>query len=182
MLTNVEYKVTESEIVSLELAKKQLRIELDYEEEDDLIQSYIDTAVEYAEVFTGGSLREKEMIMTRDSFESPIVFEAFPLKEITDVKYLPADGGVELTMLADDYKLTKQTEKNYQLRFRNETPATVKSFEAVTISLKLGYTEIPKPIIQAILLKITDMYERREDRSEVVSTVGDGLLRAYKKY
>jgi hypothetical protein len=63
-------------------------------------------------------------------------------------------------------------------------PAVDERFDAITVTIKIGYAvnKTPKPIVQAILLQIADMYERREDRTEVVATTAMSLLRPYKKY
>jgi hypothetical protein len=70
------------------------------------------------------------------------------------------------------------------LRFREQLPELANRFDAVTITVKVGFVsgKVPKPIQQAILLKIADMYERRDDRAEVISTTSQALLRPYKKF
>jgi uncharacterized phiE125 gp8 family phage protein len=183
MNTDVSYSTDGTlEVLTLVQAKKQLRIEADFTDEDDLIQSYIDAAVEVSEKFIGGHILPKIMTIKADSFTNPLVFEAFPLKEVTSVKYFPADGSAEATMDPGEYALTKDSEKVFRLRFKNTLPETAVQYDAVTYSIKVGMTVIPKPIIQAIKLQLADMYERREDRAEIMTTAADRLLRPYKKY
>lgn len=182
MLTNVQFTPSSLAVVTVAQAKKQLRIEADFTDEDDLIQSYIDAAVANCENFIGGHIIPGELVISYDKFESPVVFEAFPLKTITSVKYFTAD--VETTLDAAKYSLTKQSEKVFKLRFKEDTPSTDTRFDAVTITVACGFAgnAIPKPIIQAIKLQIADMYEIREDRKELLSTAAMSLLRPYKKY
>jgi uncharacterized phiE125 gp8 family phage protein len=183
MQTDITF-VTDGEkvVVTLAQAKKQLRIEDAFTDEDDIIQTYIDAAVEMSENFIGGHILPKIMTIKADTFANPLVFEAFPLKEVTSVKYVPFNSETEITLPATAYVLTKESEKVFRLRFKSDTPATAVRYDAVTYEIKVGMATIPKPIIQAVKLQIADMYERREDRSELITTVASSLLRAYKKY
>ena len=182
MVINAQFTPETLAVVTLAQAKKQLRIEAAFTDEDELIQSYIDAAVVNCENFIGGHIIPGDLVISYDKFESPVVFEAFPLKTITSVKYFAAD--VETTLAPEKYSLTKQSEKVFKLRFKEDTPSTDKRFDAVTITIACGFAEnaIPKPIIQAIKLQIADMYEIREDRKELLSTAAMSLLRPYKKY
>jgi hypothetical protein len=87
-------------------------------------------------------------------------------------------------MDSGDHSLTSANSKVFNLRFKGEIPDVADRFDAVTITVKVGNAnaKTPKPIIQAILLFIADMYERREDRGAVVSTAAMSLLRPYKKF
>lgn len=182
MVTDVQYTVGTLEVVSLAKAKKQLRLEADFTDEDDLIQGYIDAAVENCEKFIGGHIIPKDMVIKMDRFDNPIIFEAYPLKQVTSVKYFTAD--TETTMDAAKYALTKQSEKVVKLRFKEDTPSTDVRYDAVTVTAAVGFpgNVIPKPIVQAILLQVSDMYEVREDRQERLSTASMTLLRPFKKY
>lgn len=168
-------------VVTLAQAKKQLRIEDDFTDEDELIQSYIDAAVELSEKFIGGHILPKVMTIKADAFQNPLVFEAFPLKEVTSIKYFDADD-VEQTLDPSEYVLTKDSEKVFRIRFKNTLPSTFSRYDAVTYEIKVGMVTVPTPIKQAVKLQISDMYERREDRVEVVRTASASLLRLYKKY
>jgi uncharacterized phiE125 gp8 family phage protein len=183
MQTDISF-VTDGEKVVLTLAqaKKQLRIEESFIDEDELIQSFIDAAVEMSEKFIGGHILPKVMTIKADSFCNPLVFEAFPLKEITSIKYFPANGDAQVILDSAEYFLTKESDKVFRLRFKNETPGTEIRYDAVTYEIKVGMETIPKPIVQAIKLQVADMYERREDRSELITTVAGSILRPYKKY
>lgn len=182
MVTNDQFTPGTLAVLTVAQAKKQLRIEDSITDEDELIQSYIDAAVVNCENFIGGHIIPGDLVLTFDKFESPVVFEAFPLKEITSVTYFSNDATV--TLDPAKYALTKQSEKVYKLRFKEDTPDADKRFDAVTITIACGYpgNTIPKPIIQAIKLQVADMYEIREDRKELLSTQAMSLLRPYKKY
>lgn len=183
MNTDVSYVVDGSvTVLTLEQAKKQLRIEIDFTDEDATIQEYIDAAVELAEKFIGGHIIPKIMTIKASEFLSPLVFEAFPLKEITSVKYFPIDGSAEVTLPDSEYALTKDSEKVFRLRFKKTLPQTAEQYDAVTYTIKVGFTTIPKGIVQAVKAKVSSFYDVREDRIEAYNTTFSTLLREYKKY
>jgi uncharacterized phiE125 gp8 family phage protein len=171
-------------VVSLALAKSQLRLESSYTFEDVLIGSYIDAAIKDSENYTGGFINPAVVTLNYSEFESEIVLEQYPVSSITAVRYLPEDGSAELTLASDKYELLLKNGKQYTIAFADDLPQTIKNNKAVTIVLAAGLTAntIPPPVIQAVLLKISDMYERREDRMEVPLTIADKLLRPYKMF
>ena len=63
-------------------------------------------------------------------------------------------------------------------------PAVYSKENAITISLITGYVAatLPKAIKQAILLKVTNYYENRNDTVEVLSKSSENLLRKYRFY
>lgn len=73
-------------------------------------------------------------------------------------------------MPTTDYSLTKLNDKVFQIRFK-QVPEIANQWDAMTIKATIGMTTVPKPIAQAVLLMVSDMYERREDRVEVPLTV-----------
>lgn len=172
---------TATTVVTLAKAKKHLRVDADFTDEDDLIQDYIDGGVVNAENYIGGHIVDKEMIFKLNQFDSPFIFEAFPLKEVTSVKYFDEANDLQ-TLATDKYKLTRQNSKVNQLRFIGDLPAIYDRLDAVEISVSVGMETIDKPIQQAVLLMVADMYERREDRGETLSTQAMSLLRPYKKF
>lgn len=185
MVTDVKFEPSGNiEVVSLARAKKHLRIEPGFTDEDDLIQDYIDAAIVASENFIGGHVLEKDMTIKMNAFDNPLSFEAFPLQSVTSVKYFPIDDSGEQTLAETAYSLTSASAKVFALRFKETVPTTAERFDAVTIIVKVGNPagKTPKPIQQAILLQLGDMYERREDRTDVIATAAMSLLRPYKKY
>jgi uncharacterized phiE125 gp8 family phage protein len=185
MVTDVQFEPNEEiVIVSLARAKKHLRLESSFDEEDDLIESYISAAIEVSENFIGGHILEKNMTIKMNVFDNPLVFEAFPLQSVTSVQYYPLGSEVLTTVAPVNYILTSIGPKVFALRFKETAPKTAERFDAVTVIVKVGSANLktPKPVQQAILLQVGDMYERREDRTEVIATAAMSLLRPYKKY
>lgn len=184
MVTDVKFEeVSGIEIVSLAQAKKQLRVEASFTDEDDLIQGYIDAAVENSENYIGGHIAEKNMILKMNAFDNPLVFEAFPIQSIESVKYFPANVTDVVEMAGSNFDLTSVNPKVSKVTFKT-TPEIADRYDAVNVTVKVGNAtgKTPKPMIQAILLQISDMYDRREDRNEVVLSTAMALLRPYKKF
>jgi uncharacterized phiE125 gp8 family phage protein len=182
MLTNTQFTPGTLAVLTLAQAKKQLRIDTAFTDEDDLIQSYIDAAIVNCENFIGGHIIPGGLVLTYDKFESPVVFEAFPLKAITNVKYFT--DGVETILDSSKYSLTRQSEKVFKLRFKEDTPSIDDRFDAVKITIGCGFPDdlIPKPILQA-----GQMYEYREDSFQnnvfnMTNSPAYSLLRPYKKF
>ena len=185
MVTDVKFEAAKGfEAVDFDKVKKHLRLDCSCEDEDDVIEAYLEAAVEASENYIGGHIAQKDMVITLDAFESPLVFEAFPMQAITSVEYYPKDSDAKETMLPALYQLTAVNNKVFNLRFREDLPELDSRFDAVTITIKIGFVsgKVPKPIQQAILLKVADLYERRDDRAEIISTASQALLRPYKKF
>lgn len=173
---------TPNVIVTLAKAKLQLRIDALFTDEDALIQDYIDAAIASSEAYINGDIIEKTLVITLDAFQDNFVFDSYPIQSITSVKYYLNDA--QLTMPTADYHLNVQHQKQSVLVF-NEQPNTDDRPDAVTITAVIGFTDatqVPHPIKQAILLQVSDMYERREDRPEMITTAAQALMRPYRKY
>jgi len=180
MITDVTITPGEIIVVSLELAKQHLRIEPSYVDENSLIAAYIEASVVICEDFIGGSLSATATVLM-DKFVSPGKLPVYPVQTITSVSYFPIHGSELVVMPNSDYRLMKVDGKSAYLVI-DDMPQTATRFDALKVEVSVGFAAIPKPIIQAVLLSIGDMYERREDRTEVVSTSVHALLRPYKLY
>lgn len=183
MITNIVITpATNYEVVSLALAKEQLRIEADFTAEDTLIQSMIDAAVGAAEDYMGAKIVDSDVVMNLNTLDV-VINIPIPVRSITSLKYFP-NTGAEITMPDTGYKLLKFGKENGIRIIKETVPETDTRYDAVTVTFKSGYASgsVPKPIIQAVLLQISDMYDRREDRVEVPLTASTKLLRPYKMF
>lgn len=181
MITNLQITPqSDFEVVDLALAKQQLRIEADFTHDDDLIESIIEAAVNASENYMGCKIVDSDAVLNLDVLSSVIALPV-PARSITSVKYFPSTGA-EVTMPVEDYKLLTFGKEN-SIRIVTETvPVTADRVDAVTVTFKTGFAagNVPKAIIQAVLLQISDMYDRREDRVETPLTASTKLLRPYK--
>jgi uncharacterized phiE125 gp8 family phage protein len=181
MITNLQITPnTDFEVVSLALAKQQLRIEEDFEQDDDLIQSIIDASVNASENYMGCKIVDSDAVLNLDALERVIGLPV-PARSITSIKYFSASGD-EITMPDADYKLLSFGKESSIRLVPESIPVTASRFDAVEITLKTGFEEenVPKAIVQAVLIQVSDMYDRREDRVETPLTASTKLLRPYK--
>jgi uncharacterized phiE125 gp8 family phage protein len=172
-------------VVTLAQIKKQLRIESDFTEEDDLLEEYISAAVGYAEDYISGHIFDKAVTLTYSGFNPSMIFEIYPVRSITSVEYYKEGEDVLTLMDPADYYLRNLNLRVQEVAFK-EIPVDVADRpDAVKIILQAGYpntTNTPKTIKQAIMLIVADLYNYREDRKEVIHKASHQLLRPYRKY
>jgi hypothetical protein len=88
-------------------------------------------------------------------------------------------------LTAEEYKLRKGvTVETKEITFLT-TPDLEKKDDAVIVTINQGWVtaDVPKPLIQAMKLYVSDMYERREDRGEVgYNSAATALMRPYRKF
>lgn len=165
--------------VSLDAAKRHLRV--DFESEDVLIRSMIETAKEYVETRTGRTLITTTYALKRDCFPQRGKYLALkfpPLQSIIDVTYFDADN-VSQTLAAAKYRLLvdEYCESGLELDAKEEWPATYDREDAVTVNFIAGYGAddvlVPAIAKHAILLLVGHWYENRE--AVLVGTVSKEL-------
>lgn len=185
MVTNITITPsTQIEVLSTADAKDQLRLEASYTDEDDLIDAYIEAAVSNIENYINAHVQPKTLVIWLDSFHT-YTFETYPLT-ISSVEYYQKDAASLTTLSTSDWYVTKPNAKKQNLVIKN-TPASVETErpDVVKITATIGYasaSNIPTPIIQAVKLQVSDMYERREDRAGIPITASQNLLRPYRYY
>lgn len=188
MLTNITITPDQpaaNAVITLAKAKKQLRVEASFEDEDELIQDYIAAAITAAENYCSIHLYAKTATIIANKLET-FVIDMYPINSVTSVKYYKK-GETELTTLSDtNYTLIQYNKKLVTLKFK-DIPDDVDTDreDAVEIILNIGFasaSKVPTPIQQAVKLMISDMYDRREDRPEINTTVAQHLMRPYRKY
>lgn len=172
-------------LLTLAKAKKQLRVETTFTEEDDLIESYIDAAQVACQDYINRSIAERNLVLEVSDFKSPITFERnYENDVITKIEYY-APGATTLTLLAaDQYQLRKSNIiECFDIKFLS-IPETDIRDDAVIVTIKQGFAlaTCPKPIIQAINLRLSDFFERREDREQGNNPASNNLLRSYRKF
>lgn len=179
----------EASILTLAQAKDQLAIEQNFDLHDELIQDYIDAAQEACQFYINRSIAERNLVLEMDSFANVTFERNYENDTITKIEYY-ADGETELTVLdPENYKLRKSnTVECFDIIFVTssevEMPVIAKRDDAVIITIAQGFDaeSCPKSIIQAMKLKISDYYERREDREVGNNSAGNNLLRPLRKY
>lgn len=181
------YTITDSTpltVLSTANAKLQLRLESSYTDEDTLIDAYVVAAISNCENFINGHIQPKTLVLWFDQFQN-YEFETYPVI-VSSVKYYKKDEASLTTLATTDWYTTKTSNKKTKLVI-DEIPGDVEDDrpDVVQVTATLGYASanlIPEPIVLAIKLQVSDMYERREDRASVPVTASQNLLRPYRNY
>jgi uncharacterized phiE125 gp8 family phage protein len=173
------------EIITLEMVKQHLRLDLESELEDDLLQVYLQAATEAAQDYCGVPLYPAQATLTYEDFN----IGKFPaavgnVRAIDVVRYYALGSNLESTMNSNDYTLMVKDKFDSEIYFTVDLPELEPVKNAVTVRLDVGFDDedFPKSIKAAILLMVADLYERREDRPEVNITVANKLLRPNKLF
>ncbi len=156
------------EPIGLEQARDQVRSDKDLADEAAELSNMIAAARASVENFTRRSLLTQTLDVFRDSFPGEtgvIEIPRPPTQSVTSVKYLD-EAGTEQTLSASLYVVDVESEPARIVPADGETwPTTQVMVNAVTVRVVAGYgngvADIPAPIIQAMLLAITDYYDHR---------------------
>lgn len=154
-----------SEPISLDQAKKHLRVVFD--DENDYISSLITAARQMAEGALNRTLMQRALIATFDSMDTRFWLRKPPIISVESImvtdRYF-ADSELD----ADAYKLTPSAD-GMLIRPGNGSTwlTTVQGGGTLTVQYTAGYEPgtVPAPIIQWMLLCIGTMYENRETMS-----------------
>lgn len=135
---------------------------------DTLLESLIDTALEYAEAEVWQLITSGTYEVKMDSFPDSEIMEidAYPIKSIDSITYIDSDGN-EQTVASSDY--TEDLE-SYTARIQHDSswPSAKDQVNAVTVTFTGGYDgsserlTVPKKIKQAMLLMVKHWFDNRE--------------------
>lgn len=157
------------EPITLEEARKHLRIEafgspLEHPD-DDYINTCITVAREFCEQYLERALAAHTIQMALDDFPSQgIPIPLAPTVGITSVIYVDTDDA-EQTVATSVYALDDYSEPNWiVLKAGQRWPVTNQGANNVKILMTVGYapTNVPAPIKAAMLLIIGNQYENRQ--------------------
>lgn len=165
--------------VTLAEAKKQCKVDEDIIEEDDLIQSYIDTATELAEDYCHRSFMERTLAVTFDDFprdyfyaDNRLFLPMGPVIEIESFGYKAALDGAATPFTTDQYQLGVEDERAYLVAaYGTCWPGVRCGFAGVTAVYRAGYASqgspadasgVPRKALQAIRMLIAHFYNNRE--------------------
>lgn len=148
--------------VTLALAKTWLKISHDYE--DDLITTITDSAISFAENYTGCSFRAQTWILYASINElyAGITITKSPVTDFTSIVVtLDDDSTVELDN--DDYYLGIDATRAYvMLTNTSVMDNAADTYNAVSITFSTN-SGLPKHIENALKMIISFMYENRGD-------------------
>lgn len=165
----MEYNITYGdiadglEVVSLEMAKKNSKIETS--DENDVLQLFLDAAIEDAENYTGIVISKREVTLSFSEWAKKYVLPISPISSIVSVSYTPPTGA-DVDLTTDDYTFFNSSGLP-KLQINLDSFPSVKNSEPLPIKIVLnaGFeeAEIPKAIKSAILLRFSHKELYRED-------------------
>lgn len=195
------------EPVSLVDAKNHLRVDTDLTQDDVLINLLIGAARRYAEMYCNRSFITQQWRLVLDSFPgnamygvpfgitfslpgNAILIERGPVQSLDSIIYTAMDGA-EVTMPAAD-RIAELSGGLARVtpRFGKIWPIPLPQIGAVKVNFTAGYgamaSDVPEGIRQWILLRVSSLYENREEVAVMqrgnVSPLPyvDGLLDPYR--
>lgn len=168
--------------VDLSLVKKHCRV--DFTDDDDLINAYIDAGVLWVENTTDRTIFPRAHKWVLSGFPDGRV-KTFQLprgltQSVASVKY--TSGGVLTTLDPADYQTDLSFDSGGVLypTYGLSWPTTDEdALTPVEINFTAGYTDVPQPLMSAIWLSISDAYDMRgaSDLSQsLASEVGERFM------
>ena len=163
------------DLVSLSLVKKNLRVEDDFNEEDDLIELYVDGAYDQVEKFIERPIRLQTTVFTLNAGEYLNVEKEGENDCISKVEYQPENESEYVEAPDSTYDVIED---------RNSLSIVCKQNVSYRVSITSGYDEgtLPSAIKQAILLLVVESYDRRENAPAYVNTKAKSILNPYRKW
>lgn len=183
-----------TEPVDLARAKRHLREDLADAYNDQDIEALIKVARHAAEARLQRTLITTTWRHTRDAFPGAAAGECIRLPmgrviAVTSITYVDENSTTQ-TMAADQYRVDTDSEPARITPAHGVSwPATQDVTGAVRVTYTAGYgatrAAVPVPIVQWILLALTDLYQQRgrsSDKPAVAQGFADGLLDAFVIY
>jgi len=185
-----EYKGLSDKTLEIQLNKQYNLAEwiekedADFTDDDTVIESYLEAAIAWAENYIGrGSLFESR-VYNLDNFTGNNDFLVKADASVTALQYAAYNDVEEIEWLdlpVDNYLFSKLNNESCRLWFQGSLPLLP---SGLTHSVIVTVAVVcPATVRSAILLRVGDMYIRREDRGEGNNTtIAESLMRAYKKW
>jgi uncharacterized phiE125 gp8 family phage protein len=152
------------DVLSLALAKAQVRLVDDDDFEDELIALFRDAAIDLVEKFTMKKLRPTEMVW-RGVFPGsgkPLVLGVGPITDVTAIGYTDSNGAAQMMAVGD---VAIGTHRRVLPAAGKDWPTDVSGIDgSVTIEFEAGYAlgAVPTPLLQAAQFMIGHFYRHRE--------------------
>lgn len=167
-------------VVALTMAKANANIQ--YTDQDDLLQLFLEAAIEDAEQYTGTKIQQRNVVIKLNAWSDFVDLPAAPLTVITSIVYKDEAGADQTLTADDDYETVRD---GYGLYFKMvEMPELQEDNKfPITITGEVGYAAgtAPKAIQSAILLKFAHKELFREDAPKMGNDRSfESALRPYK--
>jgi len=163
-------------------------LKVDFTTDDDLITTLIESARQWAEDELNMGLLPQTVKETFDCFPKStagnpnqlIFLSLSPVRSITDITYTDEDGTPGQTVSTSAYTLSSYHKPPViGLKLDQEWPDTSEELANVIVEYTIGYDDtdsIPSNIKQAMLMKISEWYEKRADYASRYKSAAEKLL------
>jgi uncharacterized phiE125 gp8 family phage protein len=168
--------------ISVEDVKRRARIELDDDNENELIESLIDEVSAHVERHCHLRLLRQTVSAKCDSFSDFSRLDDGPVEDgaSVSVEYIDV-AGVTQTLSSSLYELVQNgVDSSLRLRGPSVWPQ-VKLGSRITVEYEAGYQTVPYDIKQAIIMRVAELFDRRENSSAETLTDFDLLLTNYRR-
>lgn len=171
--------------IDLDVVKSHLRVE--FNDDDALIQAYVDAAVSHIDGpggWLGRSVWPQTLELRQNVFGDDTRLPYGPVQSVTSIKYVDGDGA-EQTVPPADYFLTGDGE--IKLSHGASWPSLRGDAEGVRIRYEAGHETLPGAVLSAVLLMVGDLYNHRgstgsETGAVQMNTTVENLLAPYRAW
>lgn len=169
-------------VLTLEQAKRHLKIDDDPGYDDPDVAAFRDAAVDWLEQYTGRSFQRRTFRWSDASFARAAFLPIRPLRSIVSVSYLIAD---EITPVStSDYRISGD---GIVARSASPWPLTGGGLDSVRVEFEAGYDgdmPLPAALLAAVKMLMAHLYRNREAASVgvAVSEVPFGVASLCRPY
>lgn len=150
-------------VLALADAKKHLRVEDDFADDDDLIQAYISVAVAYCENKVQRKFARQQLDWIAPNLDNGMRLPLAPVVSVDSIKYLTYPYGPEVTLDPSQYIVAPQAQavaivRPYYLRW----PWVGQGARPVTVRFTVGGADLVSPgALHAVKMVLAHLYEFR---------------------
>lgn len=183
-------RTTPPAVEPVTLARAKLHLRVDYADEDDLITDLITAARMECEDRLQRTLVNTGWTWPLDAFPAcggMLVPPMPPLVSLGAITYVDPAGANQTMDWSSLVHIDFISQPGRIAPASGSWPATADRINAVTVTYTAGYgpaaADVPRPLVQWMLLAIGDMYATRErsaERPKVPQGFADGLLDPYR--
>ncbi len=166
-------------------AKLYMNIDASFTADDTMIQDLIDEAIELTETLSRKYLQPVTYQLQRrewyDDNDHYVRFPFSPVRSITSVQYVDADGNTQ-ALDAANYYLDRSTEEE-KLRYISDIdyPTLHDDRRFVTVSIAAGYDGnapdiLPKGFTRVLKYLVTDFYAQRYNAAHEKMSIAEKLI------
>lgn len=166
-----------SEPVSLDEAKRHLNVF--HDDDDVLIEAIVASAIDHVEKYTATAIGEQSIEIKCDAFSD---FCHVPVAPVIGVAVSYVDAAGENQTIPDaDYELRADgLQVSIVPAYGKQWPAK-RLGSRVVVAAQAGYEEAPPAIKHAVLLWVSEAYERRENSIDEGFSAFDALLCNFRR-